>query len=209
MLLNIRPLWQAPRFKRRAAATAALVFSGMLALPSYSQTAIDPAAARAEVFSSSLLTASKRGEARSPRLHVLIEQSFNIPVMAQIAVGPSWSSMSAAEHTAIVQALVRYTAARFEHDLGHFNGQKIVLDPAVQVRGPDHLIKGQLFEPGDAPVRLAYRIREYDGAWRIIDVFYDGVSQLATQRADFASSISSGAAAFVKKLDEASAKLRG
>jgi phospholipid transport system substrate-binding protein len=201
-------LWLAPRFKLIFATATALIFSGILALPSYSQQVVDPAAVRAETFSSSLLSASKRGEAKGARLHGLIEQSFNIPVMAQIAVGPGWSSMSATEHTAIVQALVRYTAARFEHDLGHFNGQKIVLDPAVQVRGPDHLIKGQLFEPGDAPVRLAYRIREYDGAWKIIDVFYDGVSQLATQRADFASSISSGATAFVKKLDEASAKLR-
>ena len=172
------------------------------------QAVRDPASTRVEAFDSALLGVSKRGDAKSGRLHALVEQSFNIPVMAQIAVGPGWSAMSAAERGSIVAAMTRYTAARFEHDLGSSNGT-IALDAAVQVRGPDHLVKGQLLQPGEPPVRLVYRLREYGGAWKIIDIFFDGVSQLATERADFASSISVGAGVLVRKLDEASAKLRG
>lgn len=173
------------------------------------QPMADAAFTRAETFDGALLAASRHGELKAAKFQSVIEQSFNLPVMAQIAVGPSWATMSGADRLAIVQAMTRYTAARFQHDLGTFNGQKIVLEPTVQVRGVDHLVKGQLLEPNETPVRLVYRLREYAGTWRIIDIFYDGVSQLATERADFAASLANGARTLVKKLDEASAKLRG
>ncbi len=196
---------------KRVPPVAAMVAALFLAAlsPAVAQPGADPAAARAEAFSTSLLAASKRTDAKAGRLHRLIEQSFNIPVMAQIAVGPTWATKSESEHAAIVEALTRYTAARFEHDLGQGSGQKIVLEPNVQVRGPDRLVKGQILEPGEPAVRLAYRLREYGGTWKIIDIFYDGVSQLATERADFASALTGGASALVRRLNDASVRLGG
>jgi phospholipid transport system substrate-binding protein len=46
---------------------------------------------------------------------------------------------------------------------------------------------------------LIYRLRESGGAWRIIDAVSGGVSQLAIQRADLATTIASGGAAGLAK----------
>jgi phospholipid transport system substrate-binding protein len=44
-------------------------------------------------------------------------------------------------------------------------------------------------------VSLLYRMRQTAGGWKIIDVYYDGVSQLTTRRADFAQPLATGGAA--------------
>ena len=51
-------------------------------------------------------------------------------------------------------------------------------------------------------------MRDAGGTLKVIDVIYEFVSQLATRRSDFASTLTTGgAAALVKKLDEISDKL--
>jgi phospholipid transport system substrate-binding protein len=37
-------------------------------------------------------------------------------------------------------------------------------------------------------------VRDVDGTWKIIDVYYDGVSQLILHRSDFGAAMASGGA---------------
>ena len=138
-----------------------------------------------------------------------LREAFNLSVMAQVAVGAPWATMSEKEHAAIVEAMARYTEARYAREFRDFNTQTIVIDPVVQSRGPDRLVRAEIREKGEAPLKLGYRLRDYNGQWRIIDVIYNGISQLATQRSDFAETIrTGGAAGLVKSLDQATAKLK-
>ena len=69
-------------------------------------------------------------------------------------------------------------------------------------------MKSQIIPKGEKPVNLTYRIREFGGAVKVIDVIYESVSQLATRRADFASTVNAGGApALVAKLNAISDKL--
>ena len=127
--------------------------------------------------------------------------------MTRFAVGPGWSAMSAADQQALVRAFGRFTAATFAKN---FDGQlRFAIDPAVQTRAPDKLVTDTLTPRTGSPTVLRWRMRESGGRWKIVDVFYNGaVSQLATQRADFQSTLAAGgAAALVKKLDEKTATL--
>ena len=88
---------------------------------------------------------------------------------------------------------------------------RFVLDPA-KCDGCELCVRtcpGQLLTmDGEKPVNLIYRLREVGGTWKIIDVIYEFVSQLATRRSEFASTVAAGGApALVKKLDELSDKL--
>jgi len=66
----------------------------------------------------------------------------------------------------------------------------------------------QIVEPHDSS-SVNYRLRQYSGAWKVIDVYYQGVSQLATERADFAGVLAAGGPpALVAKLNELTAKMR-
>ena len=163
----------------------------------------DPVAGQIEVFSQALLSAAKLSQGRAVALLPAIEQTFNFQVMAQFIVGLPWAQMSVSDHTALIAALKRYTAARIAHEFDHFANQQFIVDPIVQSRGLDRLVKTQFLTPGDAPVHIDYRMREYDGLWKVIDVYSDGVSALTTQRADLSSTLESGGpAAVVTKLQQ-------
>jgi phospholipid transport system substrate-binding protein len=192
-----------------AAALALVPAAGARAAPA------DPAAVQVERLCNGVVEAVKQSkgaglQARAKRIQPVIEEGFDMAVMAQFAVGPAaWESkVPTAERAALVAALTRHTAARYAQEFDSYSGQRCVVDPAVQTRGPDKLVKSQIVEAHDS-ASVNYRLRQYSGAWKVIDVYYEGVSQLATERADFASTLQSGgAAALVAKLNELTAKMR-
>jgi len=173
----------------------------------------DPALAPVDKFHNALLATMKQGEAlgtagRFKKLEADIDATFDFAAMTKFTVGPAWAKMTEDEHKSLIAAFRRMTIASYAHNFDAFKGQKFVTDPKVQVRGPDHLVKSQVVPEGEKPVNLTYRMRKVGEAWKVIDVIYEFVSQLATRRSEFASTVQSGGApALVKKLDELSDKL--
>jgi phospholipid transport system substrate-binding protein len=194
---------------RVTALAAALAAVLSLASPAVSRADTDPAVQRIQTLDDGLFAAARAHDLRSAKVRQLLDQAFNLPIMAQFAVGPSWATLSATDRAGVLEALSRYTEARYAYEFRDFDTQTVVIDPVVQVRGLDRLVRAEIRATGEAPVKIGYRLREYGGAWRIIDVIYNGVSQLATQRADFAASLQKGgAAALIRSLDQSTAKLK-
>jgi phospholipid transport system substrate-binding protein len=117
--------------------------------------------------------------------------------------------MSADDQAALQKAYARYAVANWAKNFDNYSGQKLELDGPVVDRAPDKLVKTKLSGGGGSSVSLAYRMRQDGGAWKVIDVYYNGgISQLSTQRSDFASTLSSGGAkALITKLDSLTDKL--
>jgi phospholipid transport system substrate-binding protein len=98
--------------------------------------------------------------------------------------------------------------ASYAHNFDSFSGERFDLDPNVQTRGIDKIVQCKLIPAHDKPVALVYRMRQTADGWKIIDVYYDGVSQLTTQRADFAQPLADGGvASLLNHLDALTAKL--
>jgi len=173
----------------------------------------DPAAARIESFDAALIKTLQAGKAagvqgRAKVIGPAVEQSFDLAAMVRFAVGPTWTSLSADDQAALQKAFGRFTIANWAKNFDNYDGQKLVLDGDVQTRGVDKLVKTKLTGSG-SDVPLAYRMRDNGSGWKVIDVYYNGaISQLTTQRSDFAATLSSGGAkALLAKLDAQTEKL--
>ena len=116
-----------------------------------------------------------------------IESAFNVRVMAASIVGQHWKDMTDEQRDSVEAALQRYLTARFANEFDSYDGEQFQIEPAVQTRGPDKLVRTSVTSRTGDATKLYYRMRNYQGRWRIIDVYYDGVSQLTTQRADLAA----------------------
>lgn len=179
----------------------------------FAADAPDPAVARIDKFHDALLAAMKDGPklgiaGRYKKLEGDVDALFDLAAMTKFTVGPAWSKMSEDEHKALITAFRRMTIASYARNFSAFKGQKFVTEPKVENRDPDRLVKSQVIPEGEKPVNLVYRLRESGGAWRVIDVIFEFVSQLATRRSDFAATVTAGGApALVTKLDEISDKL--
>jgi phospholipid transport system substrate-binding protein len=204
MFCDVSTRGAGPRSAIGVVAALLLAWTGAAAAPA------DPAAARVEAFDDALLAAMKAGAAagakgRDRTLRPAVESAFDLSTMTRYAVGPAWATMTDGQHSDLVRAFERYTSANYAHNFDAYSGQKFVIQ-AVQTRGPDKIVQVQLVSRD--PTALMYRLHETPAGWKIIDVYYNGISQLTTRRADFAGPISSGGASgLLTHLNDLTAKL--
>src|SRR3984957_8120081 len=160
----------------------------------------DPAAAQVDGLDAALLSAMKAGKAagvqgRSRILAPAVARAFDIPTMIKFAVGPGWANIPAGQQQALAEAFQRLTVASYAHNFDGYSGERFEVDPNVVTRGPDKVVQSKIISAGSAPVVISYRMRQSGGAWKIIDVFYNGsISQLTTRRAAFSATLAQGGA---------------
>lgn len=180
--------------------TAALCALVLAAGTSTARAAVSPPAVRqVQALSSALLESMRTGRtlsvtARYRKLQPVIEQVFDLPFMTRLSIGPAWANFSPQQRAMLIAAFSRYTIANYAHSFRSFSGQSFEVDGNVITRGEDAVVRTTLTSPGATATSLLYRMRQVDGTWRIVDVYFDGVSQLALHRVQFASAIASGGA---------------
>lgn len=159
----------------------------------------DPAAVQVQTLTTSLLKSMRAGPAASMaeryrNLEPVIEQVFALPLMTRLAVGPDWGNLSSEQQRALIAAFSRFTIANYAYNFRDFDGQRFEIDDNVPSRGDDKIVRTRLISPHDTAASLLYRMHEVNGLWRIVDVYYNGVSELTVRRSDFAAAIASGGA---------------
>lgn len=189
---------------RFAASVAALA----LAVPAVAQ-GVDPARDTVQALDDGLLSIMKGGaslgmQGRAARIAPVVDQSFDIALITRLSVGSPWNTIAPADQTALVAAMRRLTVAQYAANFDSYAGEGFTIDPRVETRGTDKLVRTTLTQPKDSPVSIGYRLRVSGGKWRIVDVYYrNAISQLATRRADFEGILAKGGAkSLIAHLDQ-------
>ena len=190
---------------RAVQAIAAALLISATALPAGAQPT-DPAAASVQKFYDALIASMKAGgtaKSRYEKLKPAVEQDFDLAGMTALSVGPTWPSISAADQKSLVDAFERMTIANYARNFDSFHGEKFLVDPDVQARGPDKLVKSTMNPGSSDAIAFNYRLHQAGNNWKIVDVYLAGnISQLAQKRADFATTLSSsGPQGLAKKID--------
>ncbi|TPG54930.1 ABC transporter substrate-binding protein [Sphingomonas glacialis] len=173
----------------------------------------DPARAPVQTLDDGLLAIMKGGKAlgaagRAARIAPVVDQTFDVPLITRLSVGADWLKVAPADQTALVAAMRRLTVAQYAANFDSYGGESFTINPNVEMRGGDKVVRTTLAAPKGDAVPIDYRMRQSGGSWRIVDVYYkNGISQLATRRADFASIFAKGGAkALISHLNALSAK---
>ena len=200
---------------RRVSVSLAAVLGGLSLMGAGGAFAAqtDPAAVRIESFDSSLLEVMKGGstlgaKGRFHKLAPVVDATFDIPLMTRVAVGSTWTTMSEADRAALVKGFARLSAASYAHNFDAFGGERFTIEPKVDTRGLDKIVQSHIVPAKGAPTALTYRMRSGPEGWKIVDVYYGAISQLATRRSDFAAPLAAGGAkGLVAHLDALTEKL--
>jgi len=136
-------------------------------------------------------------DGRYKKLEPVIRETFDVPVMAKIAVGAEWTNLNADEKDKLLAAFDRYMistyASRFKTD----KGLKFEVGEVKTPADNRSLVETKLIRPNGDPVALNYLFRpDANGSWKIIDVYLSGaISEMARMRSDFSSTVTKGGAA--------------
>ena len=168
----------------------------------------DPAAKQIRGFYDALLNSMKHAKAlgvkgRYKALEPAVDAAFDFTDMTRMTVGPKWDTLPEADRTALTDAFRRMTIADYAHNFDGYGGEAFVVDPNVPERSGDKVVSTKMTLPGKDPIPFVYRMHKTAKGWQIVDIFLNGyVSEVATRRADFASTLKTGgAAALTQKLN--------
>jgi phospholipid transport system substrate-binding protein len=192
----------------RTLALSIAVTLSLLSLPVRAADASDPAIQKIQSFNATLVDTMRRGQqlgmhGRYQALAPIVDATFDIPTMVKFVVGPSWATMSEADHKALVDAFRRMTIANWASNFDSYDGERFDVDPNVQTKAGDRFVQSTLTPKADKPIPFIYRMRQIGSDWKAIDIYLNGyVDEMTMRRSDFASTLSTGGAqALVKKLN--------
>jgi phospholipid transport system substrate-binding protein len=179
-----------------------LALVGLAALPltghAFAGTAPSDATATISRLNDALLAAMKAGHTSfNQRFDIIapaIEQSFDLPAVLAVSVGPSWDSLPPDQQSRLLDAFRRYTVASYVANFDNYAGQTFSVSPNTREIGSDRVIVESRIKPvsGDA-TELDYVMKQSTAGWKVVDVLAAGsISRVAVQRSDFRHLLSSG-----------------
>jgi phospholipid transport system substrate-binding protein len=139
-----------------------------------------------------LLTTMKNGRrlgqsGRYAALAPVVNNVFDVPFMARLAVGASWDTLTPDQQRQIVAAFGRYVSATYADRFDSYSGEQLQVT-GDEPYGGGVIVETRIVKAGEDPVTINYMMRQHQGVWQISDVYLDGtISQLATQRSEFHS----------------------
>lgn len=190
---------QASGYRRAVLVLVGFAAAAPLLLPIQARAADpDPAVTRIERFYDVLLDTMKTAQktpvrARYDKLEPAVRTTFDLPAMTRIAVGPAWTTIPAPDQQALVEQFGRLTIATYANRFDGYSGERFEVDPAIEARGANRIVKSRLLRAKGDPITLNYLTHPVDDGWKAIDVYLSGtISELATRRSEFGALLRDG-----------------
>jgi phospholipid transport system substrate-binding protein len=177
---------------RRTLIVSALALCASLALPVHYAGAVPGGngADTVRAFYSTLLDTMRNGrqlgaQGRYAKLAPAISQTFDIPLMTRLAVGPDWNTLNPGQQAQVTQAFERYIAAVYAERFDSYAGEQLKVT-GEQASPAGTVITSQIVKSNGEPVNVNYLMRQNGGSWQVADVYLNGtISELATRRSEF------------------------
>jgi len=170
-------------------------------------------AATVQAFYDTLLNTMRNGatlgmRGRYAQIAPVIKQSFDIPFMTRLAVGPSWNGISETQQAQVTQAFEHYITAVYAQRFDSYSGEQLKVG-GEQTSPAGTVITSQIIKSDGEPVHINYLMHQNGGSWQIADVYLNGtISELATRRSEFSTILSTrGIDGLIAALNEKTATL--
>jgi phospholipid transport system substrate-binding protein len=154
--------------------------------------AFDAQAARhpVEQFQQGLLELMQAGNSvgfngRRDRLSELLEWYMDIPLIAELLLGKARDSLSPTERDELGQVMLKYAVSALAGAFGSYDGQRFKVGAVSQLKSGRARVRGQFVEADGDVTKLNYLVNPRAQDWRIIDMWFDGVSGLQIYKAEF------------------------
>jgi len=152
-------------------------------------------------FYDALEETMKQGEelgfdGRYKKLEPVIHETFDVPVMAKIAVGAEWTNLTADEKDNLLAAFDRYMITTYAARFKAYKGQQFQVGEVKTPAENRALVETKLVRANGDPIALNYLFRpDANGSWKIIDIYLSGaISEMARMRSDFSATVTGGGA---------------
>lgn len=129
-------------------------------------------------------------EQREAAFRKLLQEGFDMPLIARVSLGKYWPRITEAEQAAYVELFGEFVLKSYGPRLASFDSSKFHVTDAVERGKQDMLVNTRIDQPSGPPIEASWRVRDVDGKPRIVDIVVEGVSMALNQRHEFVSVVS-------------------
>ncbi len=186
----------------RFCATAALAVA---APPAF---AADPAADLIAATANQVIDIIKntQGAARQAAIQNVLQTRFDLPYMAQAALGAHWTKITPEQQVRFVKANETVEAKAYSERFGQYLGQTLTINKTMSRPNGVWIVDSRLNQSNGQPIKLEWEVRQLPVGLRITDVKVEGVSMVMTRRSDFNSYIQQNGGKVQALIDELEAR---
>lgn len=128
--------------------------------------------------------------------------SFDFPAIARIVTGRHWKALSEAQRAHFIETFRTLSTATYAVNFSGFSGERFATLGTAETKGGT-IVRTELVKTDGSRVPLTYLLHKSpEGAWLIVNVIAQGVSDLALKRAEYAAVIKAeGIDSLIKRLE--------
>ena len=140
---------------------------------------------------SSLLQVMREGEqlgyeGRFKFLAPVIEQSHDIELIIKTILGATyWSQFDKEQKSLVVETFRQLSIGTYAGRFSQYEGEQFEVIEQRSLPHDQTLVRSQLTKSDGGTVNFDYVLNQTEGRWRIVNILFDGVSDLAIKRGEY------------------------
>lgn len=173
------------------ALTRVLIFAAALVFGADLQAGTAEAKSVIDKLHTTLLDVMKRADAlgysgRYDKLAPVVSQSFDFGTIGQKLLGRYWAGLNADQRKLFLETFERLSTATYAARFDGFKNEKF-RDVSQETKGDWTIVTAELVKSDGDAVQFKYILKPEGERWRILNVFADGVSELAARKAEYST----------------------
>ncbi len=158
-----------------------------------SDTASEPPEHVIQKLQSSLIQVMREGsrlgyEGRFKFLEPVVEQSHDIELIIKTILGATyWSQLDQEQKKLVVDTFRQLSIATYAGRFSQYEGERFEVIEQRNLPHEQALVRSQLTKSDGGTVNFDYVLHQIEGEgyWRIVNILFDGVSDLAIKRGEY------------------------
>lgn len=131
--------------------------------------------------------------AKEQRFRKLFNENFDVPAIGRFVVARYWRAASEADRAAFLEVFEDAMVQRFLPLLAENSSERFQIGNVIPDSNAENMamIDSRIDRTEGEPYRVAWRVREQDGQFKILDIVAEGVSMAITLRSEYGSVLKS------------------
>lgn len=131
-------------------------------------------------------------EARYALLLPVVTATHDLAYVAELTIRRQWREMEAAERERFAAAFARLSVMTYASRFDAVDGDTFRILGASDEAAPRVQVDAEIVRAEERNIGLQYTLEDRGEGWRIVNIFADGVSDLALRRAEYQRILAGG-----------------
>jgi phospholipid transport system substrate-binding protein len=186
-MASTRPKTTGSRWIRRSA--TGLFAAALLAAPAFADAEAEARAVVQQTVNQVLAILGSKGlseDQRRQQIEEIAYAHFDFATISRLVLARNWKRFSPEQQQEFIEQFKLQLSKTYGGRITRYQQEEVKVDSQRLEANGDVTVATHI-EGGEAKgIEVDYRLREKDGAWKVIDVIIEGVSLVSSYRAQFA-----------------------